>query len=122
MDTIFDKDLIEANRLRALRLPEGPADFLLDVAAGELAERLGVVERHFERAVELHGYTGQTARAAFATGKIGGIERVETDSRLAGPGETVTVSPGQARRMSVSTRSIPPIFPVANAARAVWPV
>ena len=93
MDTIFDKDLIEANRLRALRLPEGPADFLLDVAAGELAERLGVVERHFERAVELHGYTGQTARAALATGKIGGIERVETDVRLAGPGETVTVSP-----------------------------
>ena len=92
METIFDTTLIEANRLRALAMPGGPADFLLDVAARELAERLSVVERHFERAVELHGYTGLAARAALTTGKIGIVERVETDARLAASGEEVTVS------------------------------
>jgi len=91
METLFDQTLIDTNRLRALR--EGPADFLLDLVARELAERLGVIERHFERAVELHGHTGAAARAIAATGKVGSIERVESDLRLAGPGETVILSP-----------------------------
>ena len=91
METLFDQTLIDTNRLRALR--EGPADFLLDLVARELAERLGVIERHFERAVELHGHTGAAARAIAATGKVGSIERVESDPRLAGPGETVILSP-----------------------------
>ena len=91
METLFDQALIDTNRLRALN--GGPADFLLDVAARELAERLGVIERHFDRAVELHGHTGAAARAIAATGKVGTIERVESDPRFAGPGETVTVAP-----------------------------
>ena len=91
METLFDQALIDTNRLRALS--GGPADFLLDVAARELAERLGVIERHFDRAVELHGHTGAAARAIAATGKVGTIERVESDPRFAGPGETVTVAP-----------------------------
>jgi len=91
METLFDQTLIDTNRLRALR--EGPADFLLDLVARELAERLGVIERHFERAVELHGHTGAAARAIAATGKVGSIERVESDPRLADPGETVILSP-----------------------------
>lgn len=91
METLFDQALIDTNRLRALN--GGPADFLLDVAARELAERLGVIERHFDRAVELHGHTGAAARVIAATGKVGTIERVESDPRFAGPGETVTVAP-----------------------------
>jgi len=91
METLFDQALIDTNRLRALA--GGPADFLLDVAARELAERLGVIERHFDRAVELHGHTGAAARAIAAAGKVGTVERVESDPHFAGPGETVTVSP-----------------------------
>jgi SAM-dependent methyltransferase len=91
METLFDQALIDTNRLRALS--GGPADFLLDVAARELAERLGVIERHFDQAVELHGHTGAAARAIAATGKVGTIERVESDPRFAGPGEMVTVAP-----------------------------
>src|SRR5690606_9902546 len=70
-----------------------PADFLLDVVARELAERLSAIERRFERAVELHGHMGAAARAIVATGKVDGMERVESDARFAAPGETVTVSP-----------------------------
>lgn len=91
METLFDHTLIDVHRLRALG--GGPADFLLDLVARELAERLTVIERQFERAVELHGHTGATARAIAGTGKVDAIERVESDPRFAGPGETVTVSP-----------------------------
>ncbi|WP_439631854.1 methyltransferase domain-containing protein [Shinella sp.] len=91
METLFDHALIDTNRLRALR--GTPADFLLDVVARELAERLSVIDRRFERAVELHGHTGATARAIAATGKVDGVERIESDARFAAPGEALTVAP-----------------------------
>ncbi len=91
METLFDHRLIDTNRRRALSA--GPADFLLEVVAGELAERLSVVERRFERAIELHGHTGLVARALTATGKIDHMERVESDRIFAAPDETLTVSP-----------------------------
>lgn len=91
METLFDQSLIDTNRRRALA--GEPADFLLDVVARELAERLSVIERRFERAVELHGHTGAAARAIVATGKVDGMERVESDARFAAPGEALTVSP-----------------------------
>ena len=91
METLFDHALIDTNRRRALK--GGPAGFLLDVVARELAERLGVIERRFEHAVELHGHTGAAARAIAATGKVDVMERVESDARFAAPGETVTISP-----------------------------
>ncbi|WP_439617993.1 methyltransferase domain-containing protein [Shinella sp.] len=94
METLFDHALIDTNRLRALR--GTPADFLLDVVARELAERLSVIDRRFERAVELHGHTGATARAIAATGKVDGVERIESDARFAQPGETLTVAPLEA--------------------------
>lgn len=91
METLFDHSLIDTNRRRALSA--GPADFLLDVVARELAERLSVIDRRFERAVELHGHTGATARAIVETGKIDMLERVESDGRFAAPGEALAVSP-----------------------------
>ena len=91
MEMLFDHALIDANRLRALR--SGPADFLLDVVAQELGERLSVVDRRFERAVELHGHTGAVARAIAGTGRVDAIERVESDDRFANSGERMTVSP-----------------------------
>lgn len=91
METLFDHALIDTNRRRALA--GGPADFLLDIVAQELAERLSVIDRRFERAVELHGHTGAAARAIAATGKVGGLERVESDAHFAAPGEALTVAP-----------------------------
>ena len=79
MDMIFDQARIAANRHRALRNHDPKAAFLLDIAAEELGERLAVVERTFEQAVELHGATGAAAHAAVATGKIGQLTRVESE-------------------------------------------
>ena len=91
METLFDHAQIDMNRRRALRA--GPADFLLDVVGRELAERLSVIERRFERGVELHGHTGAVARAIAETGKVDIIERVESDRHFAALGEAVTVAP-----------------------------
>lgn len=77
MDALFDTDLILQRRRRALSHPVSGADFLLRLAAEEMAERLAVVERHFDVAVELHGATGAVAEACLATGKIGHLTRLE---------------------------------------------
>ncbi|CDM59421.1 SAM-dependent methyltransferase protein [Rhizobium favelukesii] len=79
MDIIFDQARIATNRHRALLNHDPKATFLLDIAAEELGERLGVVERTFEHAVELHGTTGAAAHAAITTGKIGRLTRVESE-------------------------------------------
>lgn len=93
LQTIFDQARVEENRRRAMLRRDAKADFLLDIAARELADRLSVTERHFDRAVELHGYSGLAARYLAATGKTGSIERVETDAGFAGDGEALTVAP-----------------------------
>ncbi|MBB3966238.1 class I SAM-dependent methyltransferase [Rhizobium metallidurans] len=104
MDIIFDTSRIAANRHRALRNNDPKATFLLDIAADELGERLAVVERTFEHAVELHGATGAAARAAKDTGKIGSLTRVESeqayatsdDAFIEAPLETVPLEPQSA--------------------------
>ncbi|WP_438752107.1 methyltransferase domain-containing protein [Pararhizobium sp. O133] len=93
MDIVFDQTLIETRRKRALRNGDPKADFLLEIAARELAERLDVVERHFDTAVELHGYTGVAARFMAETGKTGEIRRVETDEAFASGNENISASP-----------------------------
>ncbi|MBW9114542.1 methyltransferase domain-containing protein [Rhizobium cauense] len=93
MDMIFDQARIAENRHRALRGNDPKATFLLDIAAEELGERLAVVERTFENAVELHGATGAAARAAVATGKIGHLTRVESERAYAGAEEGFVEAP-----------------------------
>ncbi|MFD1745170.1 methyltransferase domain-containing protein [Rhizobium helianthi] len=78
MDVLFDLDLVTARREKAMGRPDSGGDFLLNIVAQELADRLSVVERHFEKAVELHGATGSTARLVARTGRVGTIDRVET--------------------------------------------
>ncbi|MGF0539698.1 methyltransferase domain-containing protein [Agrobacterium sp. ES01] len=90
MEKLFDLDLVATNRLNAIQAKDASAGFLLEIAAQELAERLQLVERHFEVAAELHGGNGITARECMATGKIGTMIRVETDTAFASPGEKVT--------------------------------
>ncbi|MCQ2003111.1 class I SAM-dependent methyltransferase [Rhizobium sp. NRK18] len=93
MDPIFDHELIAKNRERAKNLPEGPATFLLDIAAEELAGRLGAVEREFEEAAELHGGSGVTARMLVETGKVGRMRRIETSTAFAADDEDILIAP-----------------------------
>jgi SAM-dependent methyltransferase len=58
---IFDRALLRRRRRRAAAL--GPATFLLDRVAGDLAERLATVLRHFDLAVDL-GTPGHAVRNA----------------------------------------------------------
>ncbi|WP_119943439.1 methyltransferase domain-containing protein [Neorhizobium sp. NCHU2750] len=92
MQIIFDETLVARRRERARANRAEGSDFLLDLAAEEMAERLAVVEREFLHAVELHGATGIAARRALLTGKIGTIERIETSDIFANPGETITIA------------------------------
>ena len=93
MDIVFDQTLIAARRRRAFRNADPKAQFLLEIAGQELAERLSVVERHFDKAVELHGYTGVTAGYIAESGKATVVERVETDAVFASSGQSITVAP-----------------------------
>jgi SAM-dependent methyltransferase len=92
MEILFDEALVAARRERAFERRADKADFLLDLAAGELADRLSVVERQFSDAVELFGATGITARQALATGKVDNMLRVETSSRFDDAGGDVKVA------------------------------
>lgn len=96
MERIFDQDLVTANRLRARRRLETGTDFLLEIAARELSERLSLVERRFEQAVELHGATGAAARLTLQTGKIDRLDRIETHQDFSAEGDALTVAPFEA--------------------------
>jgi SAM-dependent methyltransferase len=61
---IFDRALIRRRQRRAAA--SGPATFLLDRVAGDLAERLQAVLRQFDFAVDL-GTPGETVRAALVS-------------------------------------------------------
>lgn len=87
MDALFDTDLIQQRRARAVRQDTEGADFLLKLAAEELSERLAVVERQFETAVEIHGVTGLAGKACLSTGKIGHLLRLELADAHADKGD-----------------------------------
>ena len=93
MDIVFDAGLIEKNRMRAWRSRDDKAAFLLDITADELADRIAIIERHFDNAVELHGATGVTARRLLETGKVGSVRRVEIDAAFADGDEQMLVAP-----------------------------
>ncbi|MBD8688631.1 MULTISPECIES: methyltransferase domain-containing protein [unclassified Rhizobium] len=93
MDIVFDTGLIEKNRMRAWRSRDDKAAFLLDITAEELADRIAIIERHFDNAVELHGATGITAKRLLETGKVGSVNRVEIDAAFADGNEPLLVAP-----------------------------
>ena len=66
--TIFDRTLLLARQGRARRI--GPATFLLDRVAEEMGERLSVVLRQFDRAVDLGTPTDALRRVLAASGKV----------------------------------------------------
>jgi SAM-dependent methyltransferase len=78
---IFDRQLLRARRRRAERL--GASDFLVERVAEDIAERLSVVLRRFDVAVDL-GTPGEAVRRALlATGKVGMV--VVASPSAAGP-------------------------------------
>jgi SAM-dependent methyltransferase len=87
MEILFDETLVAQRREQAFARRTDKADFLLEIAAQEMAERLSVVERQFTDAVELHGATGTAARHALASGKVENISRIETSAAFATDGD-----------------------------------
>ena len=73
--TIFDRRLLRARQARARTL--GIETFLLDRVAIELGERLSVVLRRFDRAVDLGTPTDTVRRVLEASGKVGTIIATE---------------------------------------------
>ncbi|MBS0248938.1 MAG: methyltransferase domain-containing protein [Proteobacteria bacterium] len=71
--TIFDRALLRTRQQRALAL--GAATFLLDRVADEMAERLAVVTRRFERAADLGTPTNAIRYGLMSTGKVMALER-----------------------------------------------
>jgi len=92
MNELFDEALIARNRERALAQNAAGSDFLLELTARELAERLAIVQRRFDDAVELFGGTGLTAKAAIATGKIERLRRIETSEDFGEDGSPVSTA------------------------------
>jgi SAM-dependent methyltransferase len=80
--TIFDRKLLRARQQRARAL--GPETFLIDRVAAELGERLAVVLRTFERAVDLGTPTDAMRRVLADSGKIA---TVVSAAPTAGPRE-----------------------------------
>ena len=69
--TIFDRTLLRARQQRARAL--GAETFLIDRVAAELGERLAVVLRQFERAVDLGTPTDAVRRVLAESGKVATI-------------------------------------------------
>jgi SAM-dependent methyltransferase len=70
---LFDRALLRARQDRARRL--GPATFLLDRVAEDMAERLRAVLREFKAAADL-GAAGEQVRNAL-TGRVGSLAQVD---------------------------------------------
>lgn len=68
---IFERALLRARLSRAARLEEGPASFLLDRAADDLADRLGAVLRQFGTAADLGTPGPQATLALHRSGRVG---------------------------------------------------
>ncbi|TJW78062.1 MAG: SAM-dependent methyltransferase, partial [Mesorhizobium sp.] len=84
MQPIVDTSLWLAHKRRALANPAAGADFLMRRAAEELAERLGAVERKFDRAAVLFCQTPAAVEVLATSGKVADIVRVEADSAFLG--------------------------------------
>lgn len=69
-----------AHRVRAFaRHTHGDgADFLLERAAEDIADRVALVSRQFDRALEFFGHTGLTARRLSALPNVGHVDRLES--------------------------------------------
>ncbi|SIT53217.1 conserved hypothetical protein [Mesorhizobium prunaredense] len=112
MQPIVDTSLWLAHKRRALAYPTSGADFLMRRAAEELADRLGAVERKFDRAAVLFCQTPAAVDVLATSGKVADIVRVEADATFLGdaaglvaPLETVPFEP-ESLDLAVSLLSL----------------
>ena len=82
MQAIFDEGLVLRHKKRAFAAAVGGADFLLERAVVEMAERLSTVERRFDEAALLFCLTPTARAAVLASGKVGSAIRIELDESL----------------------------------------
>lgn len=108
----MDTSLWLARKRRALTDPVDGADFLMNRAAEDLADRLGAVERKFGKAAVLFCQTPAAANVLGESGKVAAIVRVETDAAflngavgLIAPLETVPFEP-ESLDLAVSLLSL----------------
>ncbi|MBN9220126.1 MAG: methyltransferase domain-containing protein [Mesorhizobium sp.] len=112
MQPILDTPLWLAHKRRALIHPSEGADFLMNRAAEDLADRLGAVERRFGKAAALFCQTSAAAGVLAASGKAADVDRIEADAAFldGGPGriaplEAVPFEP-QSLDLAVSLLSL----------------
>jgi SAM-dependent methyltransferase len=76
---VTDKALLRRRLARAHGGASRRADFLLEAAIKDLAERLAGIERRFAVAAAHGGQSDALARALTATGRVGDVVRIEHD-------------------------------------------
>src|SRR5262245_8732800 len=95
---IFDRRLLRTRRRRAAML--GPVTFLIDRVAEDLAERLSVVLRRFEVAVDLGTPTAAVRRVLARSGKVGNI--IAADALFPRPRSPETAGEGAPAGLAVA--------------------
>lgn len=88
--TIVDRHLLRRRLARAARNPGRDSTFLLARAVDDLGVRLSAVERRFDRAIALSGFTADLAERLAGSGKVDTVFRMEPALALAGGGAFAT--------------------------------
>jgi SAM-dependent methyltransferase len=91
---IIDTGLLVDRKRRAVARAVAGADFLMERAAEDLAERLATVGRRFEKAAALFCVTPAARDAVLASGKADEAVRIEADAAFLGGGEGIVATPG----------------------------
>jgi SAM-dependent methyltransferase len=91
---IIDTSLLVDRKRRAVARAAAGADFLMERAADDLAERLATVGRRFEKAAALFCVTPAARDAVLASGKADEAVRIEADAAFLGGGEGIVATPG----------------------------
>jgi SAM-dependent methyltransferase len=102
---IIDRHVLRRRLARIARRPGQEARFLLDRAIDDLAVRLGVVERRFERAVALGGFGRSLADRLAESDRTGTVYQMEISSALARD-STVPAFVGDEENLPVAPASV----------------
>jgi len=93
-DQIVDTALLIERKRRAMRRAVAGADFLMQRAGEDLAERLATVGRRFAKAAALFSLTPTARDVVQASGKADEVLRVEWDQELLGAEQGLVARPG----------------------------